>query len=131
MTQDTTRIRVLIVEDNEMNRDMLSRRLERHGYTVLTAENGEDGLSSARVERPDLILMDMGLPVMDGWAATRLLKQDAATRHIPVIALSAHAMAGDREQALRAGCDEYDTKPVELSRLLGKMTALLAGRAEP
>jgi two-component system, cell cycle response regulator DivK len=130
MTQDT-RIRVLIVEDNEMSRDMLSRRLERHGYTVLTAENGEDGLSSARVERPDLILMDMGLPVMDGWAATRLLKQDAATRHIPVIALSAHAMAGNREQALRAGCDEYDTKPVELSRLLGKMTALLAGRAEP
>jgi two-component system, cell cycle response regulator DivK len=130
MTQDT-RIRVLIVEDNEMNRDMLSRRLERHGYTVLTAENGEDGLSSARVERPDLILMDMGLPVMDGWAATRLLKQDAATRHIPVIALSAHAMAGDREQALLAGCDEYDTKPVELSRLLRKMTALLAGRAEP
>jgi two-component system cell cycle response regulator DivK len=130
MTQDR-RIRVLIVEDNEMNRDMLSRRLERHGYTVLTAENGEDGLSSARLERPDLILMDMGLPVMDGWAATRLLKQDAATRHIPVIALSAHAMAGDREQALRAGCDEYDTKPVELSRLLGKMTALLGGRAEP
>jgi CheY-like chemotaxis protein len=130
MTQDT-RIRVLIVEDNEMSRDMLSRRLERHGYTVLTAENGEDGLSSARVEGPDLILMDMGLPVMDGWAATRLLKQDAATRHIPVIALSAHAMAGDREQALRAGCDEYDTKPVELSRLLRKMTALLAGRAEP
>jgi CheY-like chemotaxis protein len=130
MSQDTG-IRVLIVEDNEMNRDMLSRRLERHGYTVLTAENGEDGVSSARLERPDLILMDMGLPVMDGWAATRLLKQDAATRNIPVIALSAHAMAGDREQALRAGCDEYDTKPVELSRLLKKMTALLAGRAKP
>jgi two-component system cell cycle response regulator DivK len=116
---------LLIVEDNEMNRDMLSRRLARRGYEVATAADGQEGLRIAQDRTPDLILLDMGLPVIDGWEAVGRLKTNSATRHIPVIALSAHAMAGDRERALAAGCDDYDTKPVELDRLLGKISALL------
>ena len=118
--------RILLVEDNELNRDMLSRRLERRGHVVLVAVDGAAGVEAAHAERPDLILMDMSLPVLDGWEATRRLKADGATRLIPVIALTAHAMSGDREQALAAGCDDFDTKPVELPRLLGKIDALLA-----
>jgi two-component system cell cycle response regulator DivK len=121
---------ILIVEDNEMNRDMLSRRLQRKGYNVLIAIDGEKGIEVTRSSMPDLILMDMSLPVMDGWEATRLLKADAALRHIPVIALTAHAMANDREKALEAGCDDYDTKPIELPRLLEKMEALLLQSVE-
>ncbi|MBY8974538.1 response regulator [Rhodobacteraceae bacterium NNCM2] len=117
--------KILLVEDNEMNRDMLSRRLIRRGYTVVMAENGELALSMTTQETPDLILMDMSLPVIDGWEATRRLKADPATAGIPVIALTAHAMASDREQALAAGCDDYDSKPVDLLRLLGKIEALL------
>ncbi|HEY2322326.1 MAG TPA: response regulator [Thermoanaerobaculia bacterium] len=116
---------ILIVEDNEMNRDMLSRRLERKGYDVLLAVNGEIGLEVARANTPDLILMDMSLPVVDGWEATRRLKADERLEHIPVIALTAHAMASDRDNALEAGCDDYDTKPIELPRLLAKIEALL------
>jgi CheY-like chemotaxis protein len=116
---------ILIVEDNEMNRDMLSRRLERKGYDVLLAVNGEIGLEVARANTPDLILMDMSLPVVDGWEATRRLKADDRLEHIPVIALTAHAMASDRDNALEAGCDDYDTKPIELPRLLAKIEALL------
>ena len=116
---------ILIVEDNEMNRDMLSRRLERKGYEILIAIDGEKGIEEARANTPDLILMDMSLPVMDGWEATRRLKADKALKHIPIIALTAHAMANDREKALEAGCDDYDTKPIELPRLLAKMEALL------
>lgn len=121
--------KILIVEDNEMNRDMLARRLERKGYDVSIAVDGEEGLRTARSEIPDLILMDMSLPAVDGWEATRRLKADAGTRQIPVIALTAHAMAGDREKALAAGCDDYDTKPIELPRLLEKIEALLTGDA--
>jgi CheY-like chemotaxis protein len=121
---------ILIVEDNEMNRDMLSRRLQRKGYEILIAIDGEKGIDVARANTPDLILMDMSLPVMDGWEATRRLKADQALRHIPVIALTAHAMANDREKALEAGCDDYDTKPIELPRLLAKMEALLPAFAE-
>jgi len=121
---------ILIVEDNEMNRDMLSRRLERKGYDILLAVDGEQGLAVARADTPDLILMDMSLPVMDGWEATRRLKADHALKHIPVIALTAHAMANDREKAIEAGCDDYDTKPIELLRLLEKMEALLLPPAE-
>jgi CheY-like chemotaxis protein len=117
--------KILLVEDNEMNRDMLSRRLERKGYQIIIAVDGSQGVSMARGERPDLILMDMSLPVLDGWEATRQLKGDPETRGIPVIALTAHAMASDREQALAAGCDDYDTKPIELPRLLEKIEALL------
>ena len=117
--------KILIVEDNEMNRDMLSRRLERRGYTVVTALDGEQGLAAAQSETPDLILMDMSLPVMDGWEATRRLKGAALTSGIPVIGLTAHAMSGDRDKAMSAGCDDYDTKPVELPRLLGKIETLL------
>jgi CheY-like chemotaxis protein len=117
--------KILIVEDNEMNRDMLSRRLIRRGYTVVTAVDGEQGLVAAGSERPDLILMDMSLPVMDGWEATRRLKAESATHAIPVIGLTAHAMTGDRDKAMAAGCDDYDTKPVELPRLLEKVEALL------
>ncbi|HEU4886670.1 MAG TPA: response regulator [Thermoanaerobaculia bacterium] len=120
---------ILIVEDNEMNRDMLSRRLERRGYEVLLAVDGQMGLDVARANIPDLVLMDMSLPVVDGWEATRLMKADAALRHIPVIALTAHAMASDRDHALAAGCDDYDTKPIELARLLLKIEALLAAPA--
>ncbi len=117
--------RILLVEDNEMNRDMLSRRLARKKYEVLVAGDGEEGVAMARSESPDLILMDMSLPVIDGWEATRQLKASPGTKAIPVIALTAHAMSGDREKALEAGCDDYDTKPIEFPRLLGKMEALL------
>ncbi len=117
--------KILLVEDNEMNRDMLSRRLLRNNFEVVMAVNGQEGVDMAKSERPDLILMDMSLPVMDGWAATRTIKSDEATRSIPVIALTAHAMESDREQALQAGCDDFDTKPIELPRLLGKINALL------
>jgi two-component system cell cycle response regulator DivK len=119
--------RILLVEDNEVNRDMLSRRLIRKGYEVLIAVDGGEGLAMARSAAPDLILLDMSLPVIDGWEAARTLKADETTRSIPVIGLTAHAMAGDREKCLAAGCDDYDTKPVELPRLLDKMTALLGG----
>jgi CheY-like chemotaxis protein len=122
---------ILIVEDNEMNRDMLSRRLERKGYNVLIAVDGEKGVEVARASMPDLILMDMSLPVVDGWEATRRLKSDDRLKHIPVIALTAHAMANDRDKALEAGCDDYDTKPIELPRLLAKMEALLVAVLEP
>jgi CheY-like chemotaxis protein len=117
--------RILLVEDNEMNRDMLSRRLERRGYEVVMAVDGGEGVAKAQTEAPDLILMDMSLPVIDGWEATRQLKTAPETSGIPVIALTAHAMAGDREKALDAGCDDYDTKPIELPRLLEKIQALL------
>lgn len=120
-------VRILVVEDNEDNRDMLMRRLQRRGYEVLTAVDGQEGVDNARSQVPDLILMDMGLPVMDGWTATRLLKDDPATAHIPIIGLSANAMAGDSERGIAAGCDDYDTKPVELNRLLEKIQALLPG----
>jgi len=122
-------VKILLVEDNEMNRDMLSRRLQRRGYEVVTAVDGETGLAMTRTESPALVLMDMSLPGVDGWEATRQLKADPATRAIPVIALTAHAMAGDREKALGAGCDDFDTKPIELERLLGKIQALLGGKA--
>ncbi len=121
--------KILLVEDNEMNRDMLSRRLARRGYEVLIAVDGEVGLDMAASDRPDLILMDMSLPVMDGWDATRHLKSQADTKTIPVIALTAHAMESDRQKALDAGCDDYDTKPVELSRLIDKIERLLASNA--
>jgi CheY-like chemotaxis protein len=117
--------RILLVEDNEMNRDMLSRRLVRNGYEVLVAIDGQQGADMALSQQPDLILMDMSLPVIDGWEATRRIKTNDATRRIPVIALTAHAMAGDREKAIQVGCEDYDTKPVEMSRLLGKIAALL------
>ena len=116
---------ILVVEDNEMNRDMLSRRLERKGYKVLVAFDGETGIDVARSNAPDLVLMDMSLPVMDGWEATRHMKGDPGLKHIPVIALTAHAMADDREKALEAGCDDYETKPIDLPRLLSKIEALL------
>ncbi len=117
--------KILLVEDNEMNRDMLSRRLQRRGYEVVLAVDGPSGVKMAKSESPDLILMDMSLPLLDGWEATRCLKADVATKRIPIIALTAHAMSGDRGKALEAGCDDYDTKPVELVRLLGKIEALL------
>lgn len=116
---------ILIVEDNEMNRDMLSRRLVRRGYDVLLAVDGETGIDMARAHAPDLILMDMSLPIMDGWEATRRMKTDEKLLGIPIIALTAHAMAADREDALRAGCDDYDTKPINLPRLLAKIETLL------
>lgn len=118
--------RILLVEDNEMNRDMLSRRLARRGHEVLIAIDGGEGVARASADLPDLILMDMSLPVLDGWEATRRIKADPATSKIPLIALTAHAMAGDREHALAAGCDDYDTKPIELDRLAEKIAALLA-----
>jgi two-component system cell cycle response regulator DivK len=117
--------KILLVEDNEMNRDMLSRRLMRKGYEVIIALDGEEGVAKAQSETPDLILMDMSLPVLDGWEATRRLKAGPATHAIPIIALTAHAMAGDREQALAAGCDDYDSKPIEFQRLLDKIEAFL------
>ena len=117
--------KLLYVEDNEMNRDMLSRRLQRRGFEVLIAADGEQGVSLAAAERPDLILMDMNLPVLDGWEATRRLKAAPGTQHIPIIGLTAHAMASDRDRCLEAGCDDYDTKPVELTRLLAKIERLL------
>ena len=118
-------VKILLVEDNEMNRDMLSRRLAKRGFEVVMAVDGAEGVSMARSVSPDLILMDMSLPVMDGWTATRELKADASTRGIPVIGLTAHAMAGDREKCLEAGCDEYDTKPVDFPRLLEKIQVQL------
>jgi CheY-like chemotaxis protein len=118
--------KILLVEDNEMNRDMLSRRLLRRGFEVVMAVDGGQAVTMAEGERPDLILMDMSLPVMDGWEATRRVKAAEATGHIPIIALTAHAMSGDREKALGAGCDDYDTKPIEMPRLLEKIDALLA-----
>jgi CheY-like chemotaxis protein len=118
--------KVLLVEDNEMNRDMLSRRLVRNGYDVVIAVNGQEGLDMAAGEKPDLILMDMSLPVLDGWEATRRLKADPATAAIPIIALTAHAMESDKEKALAAGCDDFDTKPIELPRLLEKMKAFVS-----
>jgi CheY-like chemotaxis protein len=121
--------KILLVEDNEMNRDMLSRRLAKRGYEVLIAVEGEQGVALARTGSPDLVLMDMSLPVLDGWEATRRLKSDPATRAIPIIALTAHAMAGDREKARDAGCDDFDTKPVELPRLLSKIEGLLQKRS--
>ena len=117
--------KILLVEDNEMNRDMLSRRLTKRGYEVVVAVDGQQGIDMAGSDDPDLILLDMSLPVVDGWTAARQLKADPATSAIPVIALTAHALAGDREKALEAGCEDYDTKPVDLARLLGKIEGLL------
>lgn len=123
--------KLLLVEDNELNRDMLSRRLQRRGYDVIVAVDGEQGIKLAQTEAPGLILMDMSLPVVDGWEATRRLKAKPETKSIPILALTAHAMSGDREKAIEAGCDDYDTKPIELSRLLVKIEALLAKAATP
>lgn len=121
--------KILLVEDNEMNRDMLSRRLERKGFQVVMAVDGRQGVDLAMSEGPDLILMDMDLPIIDGWEATRRVKADENTRGIPVIALTAHAMVGDRDKAMAAGCDDYDTKPIDFPRLLGKIETLLGGAA--
>jgi CheY-like chemotaxis protein len=118
--------KILLVEDNEMNWDMLSRRLGRRGYEVVVAVDGEQGVAMSRSEVPDLVLMDMSLPILDGWEATRQIKAAPETRQIPVIALTAHAMVGDREKAMAAGCDDYDTKPIEFKRLLDKIEAALA-----
>ncbi len=118
--------KILIVEDNEMNRDMLSRRLERKGYDVVMAFDGLEGVSAVQSHKPDLILMDMGLPKMTGWEAARVLKGNPETWKIPIIALTAHAMSSDREEAVNAGCDDFDTKPIELPRLLEKISSLLA-----
>jgi CheY-like chemotaxis protein len=117
--------KILLVEDNEMNRDMLSRRLEKRGYTLSIAVDGGAGVAMTKSEKPDLVLMDMSLPVIDGWEATKQLKADPETKHIPIIALTAHAMDSDRQKAIGAGCDDFDTKPVELARLLGKIEELL------
>lgn len=119
--------KILLVEDNELNRDMLSRRLQRRGFEVLMAVDGAEGVSSAAENRPDLIIMDMSLPVLDGWESTRQIKASESTSHIPVLALTAHAMAGERDKALAAGCDDYDTKPVEFTRLTAKIEKLLGG----
>ena len=118
--------KILIVEDNEMNRDMLSRRLQRKGFEVVMAEDGQQGVDMSKSENPDVILMDLGLPVMDGWQATTTIKAEESTKNIPIIVLTAHAMAGDREKALDAGADEYDTKPIEFKRLLGKINDFLS-----
>src|SRR5438067_355029 len=123
--------KLLLVEDNEMNRDMLSRRLQRRGHEVLVAVDGQQGVEVARRERPQLILMDMSLPILDGWEATRQLKADDGTRATPIIALTAHAMSSDRDRAMAAGCDDYDTKPVELGRLLDKIDLLLGRTSAP
>jgi two-component system cell cycle response regulator DivK len=117
--------KILIVEDNPKNRDMLSRRLIKRGYEIVMAEDGQQGIDMTISEKPELILLDMSLPVVDGWGVARQLKADDATRHIPIIALTAHAMAGDREKTLEAGCDEYETKPIRLPELLEKMETLL------
>jgi two-component system cell cycle response regulator DivK len=117
--------RILIVEDNEMNRDMLSRRLERKGYEIEVAVDGQQGVDMATASKPDIVLMDMSLPVKDGWAATRELKRNPATAGLTIIALTAHAMDGDKQKAMAAGCDDYDTKPIDLKRLLGKIEAFL------
>ncbi|MFL5496427.1 MAG: response regulator [Gemmatimonadales bacterium] len=121
--------RILLIEDNEMNRDMLSRRLARHGYDVVMAVDGEQGVAMAASEHPDLILLDMSLPLIDGWEAARRIRREQTERGVPIIALTAHAMDGDREEAQAAGCDDYDTKPIELPRLLAKMQSLLASRS--
>ncbi|HET7376749.1 MAG TPA: response regulator [Anaerolineae bacterium] len=121
--------KILLVEDNELNRDMLSRRLQRKGFEVVVALDGQQGVDMTRSEQPDLVLMDLSLPILDGWDATRSIKSDAETKHVPVIAITAHAMAGDKERAFEAGCDDYDTKPVDLTRLLVKIDALLQRRA--
>jgi CheY-like chemotaxis protein len=121
--------KLLLVEDNELNRDMLSRRLARRGFEVLLATDGQAGIDEATEHLPDLIIMDMSLPVLDGWESTRRLKQQSATEHIPVLALTAHAMAGEREKAIAAGCEDYDTKPVDFVRLLEKIENLLAAVA--
>ncbi|NQW22276.1 MAG: response regulator [SAR202 cluster bacterium] len=121
--------KLLLIEDNEMNRDMLTRRLERKGYEISIAVDGKDGVMKAKADNPDLILMDMSLPNIDGWEATRIIKGSQETRHIPVIALTSHAMAGDRERALEVGCDEYDTKPIDFFRLLTKIENLLPKKA--
>jgi len=126
---ESTRRKLLLVEDNEMNRDMLSRRLARAGFEVACAADGQAGLDATRSQQPDLVLMDMSLPVLSGWDATKELKSDPATRAIPVIALTAHAMASDRDHAMAVGCDDYDTKPVEFSRLLEKIERLLSTAA--
>jgi len=118
--------RILVVEDNEMNRDLLVRRLQRKGFEVISAADGAEGIARASSDDPDVVLMDMSLPVMDGWEATRILKADERTRSIPVIALTAHAMADDRDRALEAGCDEYDTKPIDFNRLVSKINLFLA-----
>jgi CheY-like chemotaxis protein len=120
--------KILIVEDNEMNRDMLSRRLERRGFEIVIAVDGKEGIERTRSERPDLILLDMSLPVMDGWEAASILKKEPETAAIPIIALTAHAMSGDRERALEVGCDDYDVKPIEFERLLEKMRLILKGK---
>ena len=117
--------KILLVEDNEMNRDMLSRRLKKRGYEVIMAVDGQEGVDMASSESPEIILLDMSLPVMDGWEAARRLKSNPETQTVPIIALTAHAMASDRDRALEAGCDDYDTKPIEFKRLLGKIEALL------
>lgn len=122
--------RVLLVEDNEVNRKMLSRRLGKRGYDISIAEDGAEGVSAARSQKPDIILMDMSLPVMHGWDATRELKGDPATKEIPIIAITAHAMSGDREKALEAGCDDFATKPYDLPGLVEKMETLLGNRGE-
>ncbi|MCE2950815.1 MAG: response regulator [Alphaproteobacteria bacterium] len=119
--------RILLVEDNEMNRDMLSRRLSKKGFDLIIAVDGEEGIEKAKSELPDLILMDMSLPKVDGWQATRTLKAKQETQAIPIIALTAHAMAEDKDKAMEAGCDDFDTKPIEMDRLLGKISALIAG----
>lgn len=118
--------RILVVEDNEMNRDLLVRRLQRKGFEVVSAADGAEGVARATADGPDVVLMDMSLPVMDGWEATRILKADERTRTIPVIALTAHAMADDRDRALEAGCDEYDTKPIDFNRLVSKINLFLS-----
>jgi two-component system cell cycle response regulator DivK len=124
-------VKILLVEDNEMNRDMLSRRLLRKGYAVVLAEDGGEGVDKAAANMPDLILLDMSLPVLDGWEAARQLKASPKTGSIPIIALTAHAMSGDKEAALEAGCDDYDTKPIDFPRLLEKMESLLRRSARP
>jgi two-component system, cell cycle response regulator DivK len=124
-------LKILLVEDNEMNRDMLSRRLRRKGFEVLLAMDGADGISLARSSAPDLILLDMSLPTVDGWTAAKLLKGEADTRDIPIIALTAHAMQGDRDRAMESGCDEYETKPVNLARLLAKIETLTQSSMHP
>lgn len=128
--REKTMSRILLVEDNEMNRDMLSRRLTRRGFEVVIAVDGQEGVEMTQQENPDIVLMDMSLPVLDGWEATRRLKAAEETKHIPIIALTAHAMSGDREKTLEAGCDDYDTKPIEFPRLLEKINALLASVSE-
>ena len=123
-------IKILLVEDNELNRDMLSRRLQRKGYTVITADDGQKAIDCAQAELPDLILMDMSLPIIDGWEASKQLKSNPKTKGIPIIALTAHAMVGDREKALESGCDDYDVKPIDFARLLDKIQKIIKMQKE-